>query len=226
MLTAPAPPDEAERLADLHALQILDTPAEERFDRIVSLAASVFDVPIAYIALIGADRQWFKAQCGLRVDETGREVSFCSHTILQHDPLIIPDATLDERFRDNPLVLGDPYIRFYAGHPLRGPRGRNVGTLCLADRRPRSLSGRQIGVLGQLAALAEHELRMVDLIEVQRELLVARKQLAKELAEAAEYVQALLPEQLTGPLSTDWRFLCPPNSVATCLAIIGWTIAS
>src|SRR5947209_18880019 len=107
MIPAPVPPDETERLADLHALQILDTPAADRSDRIVGLAASVFEVPIAYIAMIGADRQWFKAQCGLRTDGTGREVSFCSHTILRRGPLIVPDASLDERFRDNPLVLGE-----------------------------------------------------------------------------------------------------------------------
>jgi sigma-B regulation protein RsbU (phosphoserine phosphatase) len=214
MMTAPVPPNEAERLTDLRVLKILDTPPEERFDRIARLAARIFDVPIAYIALVDADRQWFKAKCGLSVDETGRDVSFCGHTILQAGPLIVPDAALDPRFHDNPLVVGEPYLRFYAGYPLRGPGRHNVGTLCLVDRRPRSLDGGQLETFRQLAALAEHELRMVDLIQVQHELLETKNtlietqdRLARELAEAAEYVRGLLPARLPGPCRTDWQFV-------------------
>jgi sigma-B regulation protein RsbU (phosphoserine phosphatase) len=207
MLHAPAHPNEAERLADLRALEILDTPPEERFDRIVSLARRVFDVPIAYIALIDATRQWFKSKIGLKVIETGRDVSFCGHTIHHKGPTIVPDATRDARFADNPLVVGEPHIRFYAGHPLRGPNGHNVGTLCLADRRPRSFDDGQVATLRELAALAEHELHMVDVIQVQRKLLDTQKRLEKELAEAAEYVQALLPPRLDGQVATDWQFL-------------------
>jgi sigma-B regulation protein RsbU (phosphoserine phosphatase) len=207
MIHAPAHPNEAERLAELRALQILDTPPEERFDRIVSLARRVFDVPIAYIALIDANRQWFKSKIGLKVIQTGRDVSFCGHAILHKGPMIVPDAREDARFADNPLVVGEPHIRFYAGHPLRGPNGHNVGTLCLADRRPRSLDDTQVETLRELATLAEHELRMVDVIEVQRQLLDTQQQLNKELAEAAEYVQALLPQRLDAPVATDWQFL-------------------
>jgi sigma-B regulation protein RsbU (phosphoserine phosphatase) len=213
MIPAGPAVNEAERLTDLRALEILDTPSEERFDRIARAATHIFDVPIAYIALVDSDRQWFKAKCGLTVDATGREISFCGHTILQDGPLIIPDAKQDERFWDNPLVVGEPYLRFYAGYPLRGPKGYKVGTLCLADRRPRTLDSRQRTILAELAALAEHELQMVSLIYYQRELLETKnallatsEQLARELAEAAAYVQSLLPAPLGPPVATDWCF--------------------
>src|SRR5579872_5278525 len=214
MISAPIPVDETERLADLRALQILDTPPEERFDRIVRLAAGVFDVPIAYIALVDRDRQWFKAKCGLQFDSTGRDVSFCAHTIVHDGPLIIPDTHNDERFRDNPLVVNPPKVRFYAGHPLNGPGGHCVGTFCVAGPTPRTLSTAEQATLAQLAALAEHELNMIDLIQAQRELidtkdalLATQKQLAAELAEAAAYIRSLLPAKLQGPIRTDWAFL-------------------
>ena len=214
MITPPTPADEAERLADLRALHILDTPPEERFDRIVNLAAQVFDVPIAYIAMIDADRQWFKAKCGLATDETGRDVSFCAHAILHDEPLIVPDATADERFRDNPLVVGEPYVRFYAGHPLTGPQGHNVGTFCIADRISRTLDEAQLQTFRQFAALAEHELNMMDLIHTQHELLETKsrlvetqQRLADELTDAAAYVRTLLPARLDGDIRTDWQFV-------------------
>jgi sigma-B regulation protein RsbU (phosphoserine phosphatase) len=214
MITAPSAADETERLTDLRALEVLDTPSEERFDRIIRLAKGVFHVPIAYIALIDSDRQWFKAKCGIDVDQTGREISFCGHTIMQDEALIVPDATQDERFWDNPLVVGKPYIRFYAGYPLKGPKGFKVGTFCVADRRPRTFDDGQREIFSQLAALAEHELQMVSLIYFQHELLETKnallhtsQRLARELADAAEYVQSLLPARLDGPIRTDWRFL-------------------
>jgi phosphoserine phosphatase RsbU/P len=209
VLQPPLPPNETERLADLHALELLDTPAEERFDRIVRLAMAVFDVPIAYIALIDAERQWFKAKCGLTTDETGREISFCGHTILRTDALVVDDALADPRFADNPLVTGEPFIRFYAGHPLAGRAGMNVGTLCLADTRPRALSGRQLDALRELARVAEHEVGLVDLVRTQRELLEARaalaatqQRLARELADAAAFVASVVPEPVASPRLT------------------------
>src|SRR4029453_18114204 len=129
MIAAPIPVDEAERLEALHALDLLDTPPEERFDRIPRVLTLVLRVPMAYISLVDSDRQWFKASCGLDSTETPRCVSFCGHAILAEGPIIGPDARPDERFHDNPLVPGDPYIRFYAGQPLNGPGGQKVGTL-------------------------------------------------------------------------------------------------
>ncbi len=213
MIPAPIPADEAARLADLRALEILDTPPEERFDRIVRLAARVFDVPIAYTALVDADRQWFKAKCGLHVDSTGRDISFCGHTIVHDGPLLVHDTHDDERFRDNPLVVNPPRIRFYAGHPLKGSGGLNVGTLCLAAPEPRTFSPIEQTMFAELATLAEHELSMIDLIRAQRELietkdtlLATQQKLAAELAEAAAFICSLLPPKLAGSIRTDWAF--------------------
>jgi phosphoserine phosphatase RsbU/P len=214
MLPAPLLADEQDRLADLHALKLLDTPREQRFDRIVRLAADVLDAPIAYIALIDSDRQWFKARCGLAAAETGRDISFCGHAIQEARPLIVPDAALDPRFHDNPLVTGEPFIRFYAGHPLAGPGGKLVATFCIAGPQPRELTPRQLAQFEQFAELAQHELLMLDVIETQRELLVARralaasqKALALELMQAEEYVRGLLPMRLKGEIAADWCYV-------------------
>jgi len=158
MQTAAIPDNEAARLAALYELLILDTPPEERFDRIAAFAAQEFDVPIATITLVDADRQWFKAKVGTDLPGTGRDVSFCSHAILQPDILLIPDALLDPRFADNPLVTGAPHIRFYAGAPLALPSGLRLGTLCLIDRQPRTLDALELGILGTLRDLAVMEL--------------------------------------------------------------------
>lgn len=209
MLAPAIPLDEAERLSDLRALDLLDTPAEERFDRIVRLAAEIFNVPIAYIALVDADRQWFKSKCGVTADQTGRDVSFCGHAILQNEPLIVPDALEDERFVDNPLVVGEPFVRFYAGHPLASASGRKVGTLCLADRRPRTMTRRDIDMLANLARVAEREIGLVDLVRAQHDLLETRAELAatqrrldRELADAAAFVRSVVPEPVSSPAVT------------------------
>jgi GAF domain-containing protein len=158
-MQAPALPDnETERLAALYALLILDTPPEQRFDKIVDFAASEFDVPIALLSLIDRERQWFKASIGLDVCETGRDISFCGHAILARDIMVVPDALEDPRFADNPLVTGEPGIRFYAGAPLVLPSGAALGTLCLIDRRPRTLDAMELGILATLRDLAVLEL--------------------------------------------------------------------
>ena len=157
------PPDERDRLAELEQLGILDTPAEERFDRYTRLVKRLFDVPIALVSLVDADRQWFKSKQGLDAEETSREVSFCGHAILQTKPLVVEDASSDQRFVDNPLVRGDPNIRFYAGFPLRGPGGHAVGTLCVIDQRPRSFSEEDIETLSDIGAMVARELASVQL---------------------------------------------------------------
>lgn len=133
------PPNEVERLAALRQLLLLDTAPEERFDMIVGYAASEFDVPICLITLVDAERQWFKSRIGLPMDATTRDISFCSHAILESDMLVVEDALSDQRFADNPLVTSDPNIRFYAGVPLILPGGHAVGTLCIIDTAPRQL---------------------------------------------------------------------------------------
>lgn len=163
MKTPPLPGDEPARLAALRALDILDTPAEERFDRITRLARRLFGVPMAAISLVDESRQWFKSHPGLPVSETPREVSFCGHAILGHQVMEVPDAAADERFHDNPLVTGDLGIRFYAGCPLKGPDGRTLGTLCLFDRSPRLFTPEDRALLRDLTEMAEHELAALRL---------------------------------------------------------------
>lgn len=158
MQAAPLPDNEAERLAALYALLILDTPPEQRFDKIVEFASAEFDVPIALLTLVDRARQWFKASTGVDVCETGRDISFCGHAILAPDIMVVPDALEDPRFADNPLVTGEPGIRFYAGAPLVLPSGAALGTLCLIDRRPRTLDAMELGILATLRDLAVLEL--------------------------------------------------------------------
>ena len=128
-LPYPLAVDEEKRLRALDEYRLMDTPEEPDFDRRVQLAAALFDVPMVLISLVGHDRQFFKARVGLDVCETSREVSFCTHAILQDDIFVVPDATRDPRFASNPLVLGYPFIRFYAGKPLVTPTGEKVGTV-------------------------------------------------------------------------------------------------
>jgi GAF domain-containing protein len=158
MQAASHPADEADRLAALYALLILDTPPEQRFDKIADFAASEFDVPIVLITLLDTERQWFKARFGLDACETGRDISFCGHAILQPDIMVVNDALEDERFADNPLVTGEPHIRFYAGAPLQMASGQRLGTLCLIDRRPRTLDQLDLGILATLRDLVVMEL--------------------------------------------------------------------
>ncbi len=158
MLAAPIPDNDKERLAALRALLILDTPPEERFDKIAQFTAQEFDVPVVLITMIDEDRQWFKARVGLDICETGRDVSFCAHAILQPDIFLLPDARTDERFADNPLVTGPPHVIFYAGAPLLMPSGYAIGTLCLIDHQPRHLDTTELAILSSLRDLLVEEL--------------------------------------------------------------------
>ncbi len=161
-MKASVPEDEERRLASLHELSILDTEPEERFDRITRLAAAVFDVPIALVSLVDKDRQWFKSCHGISATETSREVSFCAHVVCNRETMLVSDTLQDPRFGDNPLVVNDPRIRFYAGCPLILADGSCVGTLCLVDTRPRSLEGPDVGLLQDLRDLTVQELRGPD----------------------------------------------------------------
>jgi GAF domain-containing protein len=158
MLAPPIPPNDEERLAALHALLLLDTPPEHRFDRIVEFAATEFDVPIALLSLVDRDRQWFKSRFGLAACETPRRVSFCAHALTQTEILVVEDARTDLRFVDNPLVTAEPFIRFYAGAPLKMPNGHIMGTLCIIDRRSRKLDSVELSILSTLRDLAVREL--------------------------------------------------------------------
>lgn len=156
------PPDETARLAALRSLNVLDTIAEERFDRLTRIAKRLFGVQVALVSLVDENRQWFKSCIGLDVRETPRAISFCGHAILGDSPFVIPDALDDPRFADNPMVTGAPYIRFYAGCPLRGPDRRKLGTLCIVDSRPREFDHEDIAMLVDLAALVESEFEVLE----------------------------------------------------------------
>jgi len=139
-------------------LKILDTPAEERFDRVTRLAQRAFAVPISLVSLVDGNRQWFKSRQGLDATETPREISFCGHAILKKEVLVVENAIEDERFHDNPLVTCDPNIRFYAGYPLSAPDGNRIGTLCVIDREPREFSNEDVELLEELGRMVEEEL--------------------------------------------------------------------
>lgn len=158
MLEPATPLDETVRLKALHSLRILDTEPEERFDRITRLARSVFRVPISLVSLVDSDRQWFKSRNGLDAAETPRRISFCGHAIRGQDVFVVRNACNDERFCDNPLVLGEPAIRFYAGYPLRAPDGSRLGTLCIIDREPREFGEEDAETLTHLGQMVEAEL--------------------------------------------------------------------
>ncbi len=157
MKPAPVTPDDAERCAVLHSLDILDTPPEERFDRLTRLAQRMFGTRIALVSLVDHRRQWFKSRLGLDATETERSISFCGHAIASDSLFVIEDTLDDERFADNPLVVGAPHIRFYAGCPLRGKGGYMLGTLCVIDDKPRVFSDTDRENLRMLAGLVEEE---------------------------------------------------------------------
>lgn len=163
MAEAAIPGDEEQRLATLRSLGLLDTPPEERFDRVTRMALRLFDVPIALVSLVDDDRQWFKSRQGLDAPETPRTVAFCAHAILGDEVMVVEDALDDERFADNPLVSGDPNIRFYAGAPIEGPDGSRLGTLCLIDRKPRTLDADDERTLEDLAQLITDEIAVTQL---------------------------------------------------------------
>jgi len=183
MLAPIKPHNEAARIHTLHGLNLLDSAPEERFDRLTRLAKRLFNVPIALVTLVDSDRQWFKSNAGLDATETPRNVSFCGHAILQDDLLMVADAELDERFHDNPLVVGEPGIRFYAGYPLTVANGSKMGTLCLIDTKPRELDDEERGLLRDLAGMAEQELMAVQLASMDELTLLSNRRGFKTLAQ-------------------------------------------
>lgn len=159
MLEPNPPLNEVERLAELRELRILDTDPEPGFDRAAALAASIAGTPIALVSLVDEERQWFKSNHGLDARETPRAVSFCGHVVATGARLVVEDARVDERFADNPLVTGAPFVTFYAGVPLITPEGHTLGTLCVIDHAPRRLSAAQ---LVQLELVAENVVRLLE----------------------------------------------------------------
>lgn len=180
-MKAPLPENEVERLKALYELEILDTPFEESFDDLTHLASYICDTPFALITLVDSDRQWFKSHVALSMDETSRDISFCAHAILQHNPFIITDALKDERFMHNPLVTSDPNIRFYAGAPLTTEQGLKLGTLCVLDQVPRTLS------VEQIVALKALRNQVTNLLNSRRERIIFKRTLNEERKKTQEF---------------------------------------
>lgn len=162
------PVDESVRLLALHRTNLLDSPPEERFDRITRLAARCFGVPVCSISLIDSERQWLKSRIGIKETEVERRVSFCAYAMLEHGVFTVPDATRDPRFADNPLVITEPHICFYAGAPLREPGGHPIGTICIIDSSPREFSDEQKQTLRDFADMVEYEIARIDQAQIQR----------------------------------------------------------
>ena len=177
---------EQERVKALHALGVLDTPPEDRFDRFTRIAAAAFDVPTALVSLVDTNRQWFKSRVGFDLRETPRSVAFCSHTIALDDLLVVPDTHRDERFRDHPLVLGSPFIRFYAGQPVHSVDGQPLGTLCLIDQEPREFGDADKRMLRDLAQMVQDELNRGVLVAARDAAQLALRELNVQLERRVE----------------------------------------
>ena len=185
------PANEEARLIALDKYAILDTDPEQSFDDLTLLASFVCKTPIALISLVDEDRQWFKSRVGLDASETSRDIAFCSTAILQSDVFVVPDALADERFRDNPLVVSDPHIRFYAGAPLINEDGYALGTLCVVDRAPRELAPEQKEALKALSRLVLAQL------EFRRNLILLKEALSDRTKEEHERQRELIHVQET-----------------------------
>ena len=198
MPPAPLPENEPLRLAELRSYGILDTIAEEAYDAITYLASLICDAPIALISIVDEYRQWFKSRVGLDVVETDRDVAFCAHAIHQPSSLmIVPDAAADPRFSSNPLVTGDPMIRFYAGAPLVSPAGNALGTLCVIDREPRRLSEDQERAL---AALSVQVMTLLELRRTVRDLEHERREVETATRQRDTFM-ATVSHEIRGPLT-------------------------
>jgi GAF domain-containing protein len=193
----PVPHSETDRLRALRSYKILDTKPEERFDELTQLAAIICGVPISLISLLDADRQWFKSRFGLDVEETPRAQAFCTHAIMQPEMFVVPDAAKDERFARNPLVTGDPHIRFYAGAPLATRDGHLLGTLCVMDRQPHTLTKEQKTALEILARQVIANIELRSNLQELRDALAARDAADGPSGEAAAGLDEIMAKLQT-----------------------------
>ena len=220
MHSAPLPPDEAARIAALRSYSVLDTLPEHEYEDVAALASFICGTPISLISLVDENRQWFKSRVGLDAEETPRVQSFCAHTLTQPETLIVEDAQLDDRFADNPLVTGNPNIRFYAGAPIINAEGHVLGTVCVIDTKPRALSEAQIKALEtlsrQVMALLEARLLLNDNKKAATALMQSEK-----LAAVGRMASSMAHE-INNPLEAVTNLLFLARQHAAKPDVVGW----
>ncbi|WGL59122.1 GAF domain-containing sensor histidine kinase [Pigmentibacter sp. JX0631] len=191
--------NEEKRIQELYSYQILDSDADFNLDEITQLAASICEVPIALISLVDKDRQWFKSKTGLEATQTARDISFCTHAIEQHELFLVEDSHKDERFKNNPLVLGQPNVRFYAGQPLKTPNGNNIGTLCVIDHQTKQLTNKQKEML---LVLSKQVINYFELYKAKKELETVRLDfIRKERQNSIANLSSGIAHEINNPLA-------------------------
>jgi GAF domain-containing protein len=205
LISVEIPSDEQKRLAELRRYDILDTEPAASFDLLTHLATYIFHTPISLVSLVDENRLWFKSKCGIEVAETPRNFSFCANAILGNDVFVVRDAKSDVRFAGNPLVVGAPHVRFYAGAPLRSPNGYNLGTLCIMDQNPRDLSSEERDILAGLSKIAVDELelrlKISDLDDEAYRLRIAEETAHQALTRFEEAEYNLIAERVAREMS-------------------------
>ncbi|MGX1929039.1 adenylate/guanylate cyclase domain-containing protein [Flagellimonas sp. 2504JD4-2] len=203
MITPQIPENEEERLADLISLNLSATDRKAQFNGVIMILSKCLDVPIAYISSIESEKQNIHSSCGLNFDTSERATSFCGHTILQDDLLIVEDTLKDERFHDNPMVVNKPNIRFYAGHPLSSVTGNNIGSLCIADRVPRKMTDSDLSIFKMMGKLLNERIRMNKLVDLQKQIQESKRHLEalnSELMESNQFYKHLFGQYMSESL--------------------------
>jgi PAS domain S-box-containing protein len=214
MPAAPLPSNETTRLAAVRNLKLLDTPPEERFDRVTRLAARILGVPIALVTLLDEKEQFFKSAYGTDLTHTSRDQAFCAYSILEDKQLVVPDAQLDPRFSDNPLVAGNPNVRFYVGNPIAAPDGSLVGTLCVIDHKPRVPTEQDLAALNDLAKIAQNEMNLVEVSEAYK---IQQEKLRVSEARFREVVD--IPGKFIWEITTEGKITFVSNRVQELLGL-------